>query len=286
MRFLNIIIGLVILVCIILVSYSHTVLLFNSVGIVGWKGHLATIAVEATFILSCLNLVVARLKKYRPGFFAVAGFFYGSGLTAWSNISFSFEYGITGWILGAAIPVGLWIAEGIISHSLLKKPTNQNTDQPKVLNQPKVPDQTQVSDQPSDQTNQPNNHMVDQLDEKVVETNQTISQPTNQPVDSTNQMVEKTVVSVVNNQPSTKDSTSQPTKQPATTRPTNQNGSTNRKKSTNKLDEEERIKKAYFDYLEENGEPPTQRKWAEKAGVSRYKITKFIEKYGEPKKSA
>lgn len=272
MRFLNIIIGLVILVCIILVSYSHTVLLFNSVGIVGWKGHLATIAVEATFILSCFNLVVSRLKKYKPGFFAIAGFFYGSGLTAWSNISFSFEYEITGWILGAAIPVGLWIAEGIISHSLLRKPTNQ------------MADQTQVSDQPSDQTNQPNNHMVDQLDEKVVETNQTISQPTNQPVDSTNQMVEKVVDSVVDNQPSTKDSTNQPTKQPATTRPANHNGSTNRKKSTNKLAEEERIKKAYFDCVEQNGKPPSQREWAEEAGVSRYKIIKFIEKYGEPKK--
>lgn len=271
MRFLNIFIGLVILGCIILVSYNHTVLLFNSVGIVGWKGHLATIAVEATFILSCFNLVVSRLKKYKPGFFAIAGFFYGSGLTAWSNISFSFEYEITGWILGAAIPVGLWIAEGIISHSLLRKPTSQVADQPKVFNQSKVPDQTEVSDQPSDQTNQPNNHMVDQLAEKLTETDQQTNQPTNQPVDST------------------KDSTNQPTKQPATTRPanhkpTNQNGATNRKKPTNKLGEEERIKKAYFDCIEQKGKPPSQREWAEEAGVSRYKIIKFIEKYGEPKK--
>jgi len=258
MRFLNIFIGLVILGCIILVSYSHTVLLFNSVGIVGWKGHLATIAVEATFILSCFNLVVSRLKKYKPGFFAIAGFFYGSGLTAWSNISFSFEYGITGWILGAAIPVGLWIAEGIISHSLLRKPTSQMTDQPTVSNQ----------------TNQPNGKVVDQMAEEVAN-----DQP------PTNQVVEK-VVEI--DHESAKESANQPTSQPTTTnhKSTNQNGSTNQKKSANKLAEEERIKKAYFDYIEQKGKPPSQREWAEEAGVSRYKITKFIEKYGEPKRSA
>lgn len=275
MRFLNIFIGLVILICIIFVSYSHTVLLFNSVGIVGWKGHLATIAVEATFILSCFNLVVTRLKKYKPGFFAIAGFFYGSGLTAWSNISFSFEYGITGWILGAAIPVGLWIAEGIISHSLLRKPTNQVTDQPTVSNQ----------------TIQPNGKVVDQMAEEVAN-----DQP------PTNQVAEI----VVENQPSTNQSTSQPTttnqsptNQSTTTKmtsyktnmvgqkPINKTAkSTNRKKSTNKAAEEERIKKAYFDYVEQNGKPPSQREWAEEAGVSRYKIIKFIEKHGEPKKSA
>src|SRR5690606_1318969 len=120
--------------------------------------------------------------------------------------------------------------------------------------------------------------------------------------ESTIQMVDQPV----SDQPLTNQSTSQPTatnqsptNQPTTTKttsyktnmvgqkPINKTAkSTNRKKSTNKLDEEERIKKAYFDYLEENGEPPTQRKWAEKAGVSRYKIIKFIEKHGEPKKSA
>src|SRR5690606_26783162 len=144
---------------------------------------------------------------------------------------------------------GLWIAEGIISHSLLRKPTSQVTDQPTVSNQ----------------TNQPNGKVVDQMTEEVVN-----DQP------STNQVVEKVVEAE-------HESTNQPTKQPATTRPTNhkptnQNGSTNRKKSANKLEEEERIKKAYFDYVEQNGKPPSQREWAEEAGVSRYKIIKFIEK--------
>ena len=256
MRWINIFIGFVILTCIITVSYSHTVLLFNSVGIVGWKGHLATIAVEATFILSCFNLVVARLKKFRPGFFAVAGFFYGSGLTAWSNISFSFEYGITGWILGAAIPVGLWIAEGIISHSLLKKPTNQDSES--------QTNQTESSSQEANQTTK-------QTNQDVVS-----DQKSNQPNDNQPEEPNQTEIS---DQDSNQEDDQTNQEEVSDQKPTK------RRKPTNKAEEEARIKKAYLDYFEQNGEPPSQRKWADLAGVSRYKIIKFIEKYGEPKKS-
>lgn len=111
MKRLNIFGTLVVLVCTIAVSYSHTIELFESAGYRGVLAHMGVIAIETTFLLGAFNIVHARLRGDRPGWPTVAAGAFGLGIVGWSNVSAGWPYGWPGVIIGAAIPVSLFISE-------------------------------------------------------------------------------------------------------------------------------------------------------------------------------
>ena len=86
MRFFNIIGAFGVLTCNIIVSYNHSIELFQSGGFHGWMAHVAVIGAETTFILGALNIVVARLRGVSPGAPAVLGGLLGVALGAFVRL--------------------------------------------------------------------------------------------------------------------------------------------------------------------------------------------------------
>lgn len=123
MRGLNIIAALTVLICNIVVSYNHSIALFQSGGFKGWMAHIGVIAAEVTFVLGATNIVVSRLRGYSPGLPAMLGGGLGVLLVGWSNVAAGWEYGAVGIILGAVTPLSLIIAESILSRAALQWPT-------------------------------------------------------------------------------------------------------------------------------------------------------------------
>lgn len=109
------------MVCVVAVSYSHTLALFGMGGFTGIFQHMAVIAVEVTFLLGALNMVVSRFKGQHPGIPAIIGGLFGVGIVGWGNIEAGVNYGIHGIVLGAAIPISLIIAESILSKAILQR---------------------------------------------------------------------------------------------------------------------------------------------------------------------
>lgn len=121
MRALNIVGGSIVLVCVVAVSYSHTLALFGMGGFTGIFQHMAVIAVEVTFLLGALNMVVSRFKGQHPGIPAIIGGLFGVGIVGWGNVEAGVNYGLHGVLLGAAIPISLIIAEAILSKAILQR---------------------------------------------------------------------------------------------------------------------------------------------------------------------
>lgn len=119
MKFINIIGSSIVLLSNIYVSFNHTIMLFQLGGFTGNIALAGVIGAETTFLLGVLNVTVAKLKGEKAGVPAYAGFYLGVSLILWSNIHAGLNYGITGIILGAIIPVSLIIAEAIIGRAIL-----------------------------------------------------------------------------------------------------------------------------------------------------------------------
>ena len=119
MRWFSIIGSLVVLVCVVVVSYSHTYALMESVGFHGVFGHFAVIAFEALFLVSVTNIVFAKTKGVPPGTPLYLGSFLGLSVVFWGNVRAGMVYGITGAIIGGLIPVTLVVGESILAFSLI-----------------------------------------------------------------------------------------------------------------------------------------------------------------------
>lgn len=132
MRALNIVGGSIVLVCVVAVSYSHTLALFGMGGFTGIFQHMAVIAVEVTFLLGALNMVVSRFKGRHPGIPAIIGGLFGVSIVGWGNIEAGVNYGIHGVLLGAAIPISLIIAESILSKAILQRMKEQPEGEPAI----------------------------------------------------------------------------------------------------------------------------------------------------------
>jgi hypothetical protein len=117
---LNITGAFMVLVCNLVVSYNHSIQLFQSGGFSGWMAHVAVIGAETTFIIGALNIVVSRLKGHPPGVPSILAGLLGVGLVSWSNVSAGWGYGLTGVLLGLATPASLVIAEAMISRVILQ----------------------------------------------------------------------------------------------------------------------------------------------------------------------
>ena len=121
MRFFNIIGAFGVLTCNIIVSYNHSIELFQSGGFHGWMAHVAVIGAETTFILGALNIVVARLRGVSPGAPAVLGGLLGVALVSWSNAAAGWSHGLPGILLGLATPASLIVAEAMLSREILQR---------------------------------------------------------------------------------------------------------------------------------------------------------------------
>lgn len=124
MRTWSIILGVVIFLCVVSVSFSHTVDLYQRVGFVRWEATVFTIAVETTFLLSGWSILWYRNKGEKPSGSAYAGFIYGVILVLFSNSAYTvgldelFENKIAQWVLALSVVLGVLIAESIISQNL------------------------------------------------------------------------------------------------------------------------------------------------------------------------
>jgi hypothetical protein len=127
----NVIGGTLILLCTIIVSYSHSFALFDSsIGYNGLFSHLGVITVETMFLISGYNIMQALRRGRKPGQASIYGFWMGAGFVAWSNVAASIEpevydyiYNIApalvlttvkGLLLGLAPPASLLISKQII----------------------------------------------------------------------------------------------------------------------------------------------------------------------------
>lgn len=124
MRTWSIILGAVIFLCVVSVSFSHTVDLYQRVGFVRWEATVFTIAVETTFLLSGWSILWYRNKGEKPSGSAYAGFIYGVTLVLFSNSAYTvgldelFENKIAQWVLALSVVFGVLVAESIISQNL------------------------------------------------------------------------------------------------------------------------------------------------------------------------
>lgn len=119
MRIFSIIGSLVVLACVLVVSYSHTYALMVSVGFHGIFGHFAVVAFESLFLVSATNIVFAKTRGVPPGTPLYAGFFLGLSVVFWGNVQAGLDYGITGAIIGGLIPVTLVVGESILAFALV-----------------------------------------------------------------------------------------------------------------------------------------------------------------------
>src|SRR5690606_637119 len=129
MRIFSIIGSLVVLACVLVVSYSHTYALMVSVGFHGIFGHFAVVAFEALFLVSATNIVFAKTRGVPPGTPLYAGFFLGLSVVFWGNVQAGLDYGITGAIIGGLIPVTLVVGESILAFALVVSRQADRADQ-------------------------------------------------------------------------------------------------------------------------------------------------------------
>ena len=124
MRTWSIILGVVIFLCVVSVSFSHTVDLYKRVGFALWESVVFTIAVETTFFLSAWTILWRRNRGEKPSGSAYAGFTYGVVLVFFSNSAYTvglnrlFENDIAQWVLALSVVFGVLVAESIISQNL------------------------------------------------------------------------------------------------------------------------------------------------------------------------
>lgn len=124
MRAWSIFLGVVIFLCVVSVSFSHTVDLYQRVGFALWEAVVFTIAVETTFFLSAWTILWRRNKGEKPSGSAYAGFTYGVVLVFFSNSAYTvglnrlFENDIAQWVLALSVVFGVLVAESIISQNL------------------------------------------------------------------------------------------------------------------------------------------------------------------------
>jgi hypothetical protein len=114
-RKLNVFAAFSVNVAAVYVSVSHTYDLFRSVGFVHYHAIAGTYIGECMFVVGGLNISYSRLRNRKPSTPGYLGFYFGLALVAWSNVAATFDYGIKGWLLSAAIVCAVLITEGILT---------------------------------------------------------------------------------------------------------------------------------------------------------------------------
>lgn len=149
---------LVVLLCSFTVSFVHSMALFESFGFnasipipfLGLQIPLsivATVIIELVFLTATGIIIYSKINGLKVRRYTIAGSVFGIVMVGWSNIASTSVYGIGGWLIGASIPLSVWLVEGMFMETVFaNKEKKQNNDQPEA-NQ--------------DETNQPDtNQMV------------------------------------------------------------------------------------------------------------------------------
>ena len=228
MKFLQIFGGLVILVFNLVVSFYHSLQLFRAGGYTGVHAYLAVGAIEILFLVCAFTIIANRIKGTKPSTFTKAGGVIGVGVVMWSNIHAGIDYGITGIILGALIPLTLVVAEGVVSSEIItKSPAAKST----------------TKEAPGTSTNFTTKEEVTSTN-KLVSTNETTNLVTTNTTnnDSTSTTTKKTNVVEITKNTSTRNST-------------NGNSTNKQKKSTTRMDLAP-IREAAIKYQQEHGKLP------------------------------
>lgn len=106
--------------CVVIISFVHSLELFRTYGFTGYLAYLGVIAVELTFVSSMLNIIVCRLKERPAGLPSYIGGLLGVSLVAWSNVSATAGYGLPGVVLGLFVPAALVVSESIMSYAVIR----------------------------------------------------------------------------------------------------------------------------------------------------------------------
>lgn len=114
---MNILVSLVIILLNVYVSWNHTLELFHEAGFKreGYMDIAGVCAVELTFLLGSCHVIGARMKGRKPGWGSVLTGALGVGLIMWSNIRAGVDYGLTGVMIGIAVPLSIILCETILA---------------------------------------------------------------------------------------------------------------------------------------------------------------------------
>ena len=130
MRFISVFGGVIVLICNLVVSFSHTLDLFRAGGLTGGMEYVAALGVETAFLTFAVGIVVARLRQTHPGWPATIGGLLGVGLATWANIRAGWPYGVVGILLGIYFPAMLLVAEANLARvATMRRQSNQPADQ-------------------------------------------------------------------------------------------------------------------------------------------------------------
>lgn len=116
-----VLVGGIILICAMILSYSHTVELFNYAQYVGWLAHIGTVMIELTFFLGTSVIILSRAAGMESGWPARATFVFGAALVLWSNVSSGIMLLDEQWtavVLGIAVVTCLFLMEAVVSRAL------------------------------------------------------------------------------------------------------------------------------------------------------------------------
>lgn len=162
MNYLIIALGSLILGCAIYVSYNHTIELFVVHGTPYVHAIAATVTVELIFVLSALIIVVGKLKHRPIGFIGTAGFLYGAGISGWANVAYYAQHGISGVLIGIAIPLGVLISESMVTKAITEfsKSRKEQSKQPAQVAQTERKAEQPRSEQHNKKAEQLNNEQV------------------------------------------------------------------------------------------------------------------------------
>lgn len=283
MRLASIIFGLIVFVCVVSVSFSHTVDLYERVGFLRWEAVMITIAVETTFLLSGWSILWYRFRGQSPGGPAYAGFVYGVAIVLFSNSSYTvgldalFANNIAQWVLALSVVFGVLIAEAIISRNLIRLREQENEQTAK-----------QTDEQTEGQTNKTNSNeqtnSAKQSEQTNSEKRQTVKQTNglNKQGKGEQAVTDKQTNSKQSDKQSDEQSGKQTDKQTASTTYNEQaNKQTNKRRSKQTQTDIAKVYDEAIRYRKEKGTLPSVRTLAALAGCSNHRAYKVLQELRE-----
>lgn len=256
--------GIIIAICVLILSYTHTTALFERANYKGIFAHIGVIGFELMFILGTVTVIWSKWMGEKVG--KSTNFVFGLGvvINLYSNITSGFAqngkpivYYIfpNGWelneavLIGAFIPLMIVASEMVVKDAMIKH-RNQNQLETTVTNQATTTVEAKSTTQPTDQVNQPPTKKV----KKSIKPEQVKSEP--QPVQPTVN-IDPIKPTLVTDKPTIKQ---QPTEKDVL---------------------EQHIQTVALQMYQESGKKPSKRKLAEQAGTTDHQAYKFLTEHSK-----
>lgn len=158
-----VLVGGIILICAMILSYNHTVELFNYARYHGWLAHVGTIMIELTFFLGTSVIILSRAAGMAAGWPARATFGFGAVLVLWSNVSSGIMLLDEQWtavVLGFSIVTCLFLMESVVSHALFMFQDQQEEQEEKEQEETSKEQTTMVPGAPDEELIRPQLELV------------------------------------------------------------------------------------------------------------------------------